>query len=231
MPDISGQAAILSECGRTDHGSVAHDGAMATETAEICYCYEETPLGKVLLTAQNGALSGVYFTDHSHSVEPRTRWRHTEAPFRQVRAQLVEYFDGGRTDFDLPLALHGSPFELTVWNALRGIPYGKTVSYGHIALTIGRPTAARAVGAANGRNPVCIVVPCHRVIGADGSLTGYGWGVDRKVWLLDHERPRAGAPGASEAGRLFHQGGSAPNTVTPKPSASTAMGSRRRRRS
>lgn len=155
---------------------------------EIRYGYTETPLGTVLLTGEGDALSGVYFTDHRSSPVPSTEWELDEASFDAVRGQLSEYFDGRRTGFDLPLALRGSPFELSVWAALQDVGHGETVSYGHIARSIGRPTAARAVGAANGRNPVCIVVPCHRVIGADGSLTGYGWGVERKSWLLDHER-------------------------------------------
>ncbi len=155
------------------------------------YCYAETPLGTVLLTGDGDddglALSGVYFTNHRHSARPGATWEQDDAGFVDVRSQLKEYFDGRWTQFDLTLALHGSEFERTVWAALLEIPYGETVSYGHIARRIGRPGAARAVGAANGRNPVCIVVPCHRVIGAEGSLSGYGWGVERKSWLLDHE--------------------------------------------
>ncbi len=153
------------------------------------YCYVETPLGTVLLTGDGGGdgLTGVYFTGHRFSPRPSASWEQDDAGFVKVRSQLEEYFDGRRTQFDLTLALHGSEFERTVWAALCEVPYGETVSYGDIARRIGRPGAARAVGAANGRNPVCIVVPCHRVIGADGSLGGYGWGVERKSWLLDHE--------------------------------------------
>jgi methylated-DNA-[protein]-cysteine S-methyltransferase len=101
---------------------------------------------------------------------------------------LDEYFEGTRRDFDLTLELRGTDFQVAVWSALRAIPYGQTTSYSAIANAIGKPASVRAVGAANGRNPISIVVPCHRVIGADGSLTGYGWGVDRKAWLLDHEQ-------------------------------------------
>ncbi len=106
-------------------------------------------------------------------------------------AQLEEYFDGKRTDFDLPLDLMGTNFQVACWLALDEIPYGETRTYGEQATSVGRPTATRAVGAANGRNPVSIVLPCHRVIGADGSLTGFGGGLDAKRWLLDHEQSRA----------------------------------------
>lgn len=102
-------------------------------------------------------------------------------------AQLREYFAGERDRFDLPLAPRGTAFQLRVWEALREIPYGETATYGEIAATIGKPSASRAVGAANGRNPIGVVVPCHRIIGADGTLTGYGGGLDRKAWLLNLE--------------------------------------------
>ncbi len=105
-----------------------------------------------------------------------------------MRAQLEEYFAGERTSFDIPLAPEGAPFEREVWRALEEIPYGETVSYGEIARRVGQPTAARAVGTANGRNPIAVIVPCHRVIGADGSLTGYGGGLERKRLLLELER-------------------------------------------
>jgi methylated-DNA-[protein]-cysteine S-methyltransferase len=115
-------------------------------------------------------------------------WVCDDAAFVEIRRQLDEYFEGQRKNFNVPLELHGSPFQVQVWTALRAIPYGQTASYAAIAQAVGRPAAVRAVGAANGRNPVSIIVPCHRVIGADGSLTGYGWGVERKAWLLAHER-------------------------------------------
>ncbi len=104
--------------------------------------------------------------------------------------QLEEYFAGDRRDFDLPVALHGTAFQRKVWEQLQGIPCGETLSYGQLAKRIRQPSASRAVGLANGRNPVSIVIPCHRVIGADGSLTGYGGGIERKQWLLEHERGR-----------------------------------------
>ena len=111
----------------------------------------------------------------------------SDEPFGDALVQLGEYFAGGRTHFDLPLAPSGSPFQLRVWNALREIPYGQTASYGEIARKVGVPSAPRAVGAANGLNPIGIIVPCHRVIGSDGSLTGYGGGLERKRLLLDLE--------------------------------------------
>jgi methylated-DNA-[protein]-cysteine S-methyltransferase len=163
--------------------------------ANVRYCHTDSPLGAVLLTATDDGLSGLYFTDRRHTPQPGAGWKRDPSPFSPVRGQLDEYFEGKRTRFDQPLALHGSQFDLAVWTALLGIPHAATVSYGEIARRIGHPQAARAVGAANGRNPVSIIVPCHRVIGADGSLTGYGWGVERKAWLLDHER---GDPGGQQ---------------------------------
>ena len=118
-------------------------------------------------------------------VDPR--WEQRDDAFADVRSQLVEYFDGRRSEFDVPLGLEGNPFELRVWQALCEIPYGETESYGELAARIGHPGSARAVGAANGRNPISIVVPCHRVIGASGSLTGYAGGLDAKRRLLELE--------------------------------------------
>lgn len=162
-------------------------------TETVRYCYTESPLGSIILSGGGHGLQGLHFTDHAHSPEPAAGWERDEAAFADARQQLGEYFEGRRRHFDVAVDLVGSPFELLVWTALQDIPYGETASYGDIARRIGRPGAARAVGAANGRNPVSIIVPCHRVIGADSSLTGYGWGVERKAWLLDLERgARAG---------------------------------------
>ncbi len=111
--------------------------------------------------------------------------------FTEVIQQLKEYFAGDRTDFDLPIAFAGTDFQHTVWTALRDIPYGETVSYGELAERIGKPTASRAVGLANGKNPIGIIVPCHRVVGSKGDLTGYGGGIERKRFLLDFERDGA----------------------------------------
>jgi methylated-DNA-[protein]-cysteine S-methyltransferase len=148
----------------------------------------DSPAGSLdLIADQDGALTHVLFRDEmrfSRSPELQV----DPVRFAEVITQLREYFAGTRTEFDVPLAPRGTPFQREVWLALRRIPYGETWSYARQAAAIGRPSAARAVGAANGRNPIGIVVPCHRVIGADGSLTGYGGGIDRKRWLLLHEQ-------------------------------------------
>jgi len=146
------------------------------------YTQMKSPIGELLLFGAEHALQGLYMDGR-----PRTDWKHADEPFANAKAQLDEYFAGERSAFDLELDLRGSAFQRAVWDALLEIPYGETRSYGEIARRIGRPDRARAVGAANGSNPVSIVVPCHRVIGADGSLTGYGGGLERKRWLLEHE--------------------------------------------
>lgn len=129
----------------------------------------------------------LYMQGGPHPMRTASGWTWSEEAFAPARAQLDEYFAGRRRSFDLALDPAGSPFELGVWRALLEIPYGETVSYGELAARIGHPGAPRAVGVANARNPVAVVVPCHRVIGADGSLTGYGGGLERKRLLLDLE--------------------------------------------
>ena len=151
------------------------------------YCYLQTPVGRLLLAGDDQGLRQVDFQDGPHPAKPEPAWRENEKPFREVIKQLQEYFVGQRRSFDLPLAPQGTEFQLKVWRALRGIPYGKTWSYGELAKRIGRPKAPRAVGAANGRNPLPIVVPCHRVIGANGALTGFGGGLKIKQQLLELE--------------------------------------------
>lgn len=146
-----------------------------------------SPLGDLLLTGDGRALTGVYMTPHRHGPAVGGEWVRDDAPFAEARRQLEAYFAGMRTAFDLPLAPVGTAFQQGVWQALCTIPHGRTASYGDIARAIGNPKAVRAVGLANGRNPLSIVVPCHRVIGRDGSLTGYGGGLERKRWLLAHE--------------------------------------------
>lgn len=148
----------------------------------------DSPLGPLTLVAADGVLTGLYMDRQRHRPEAHTFGQPDPAPFGAAIAQLEEYFAGRRTEFDLPLALTGTPFQQRVWTALREIPFGETVSYGELAERIGRPTAARAVGLANGRNPVGIIVPCHRVVGSSGDLTGYGGGLDRKRHLLAFER-------------------------------------------
>jgi methylated-DNA-[protein]-cysteine S-methyltransferase len=148
------------------------------------YCYLETPIGELLLAGESNALSMIGFPKGSMRRDPEPDWIYNEKPLATARQQLSEYFAGTRRDFDLPLRLNGTEFQVSVLEALQEIPYGETVSYGEIARRIGRPKAVRAVGAANGRNPIPIVVPCHRVIGSSGDLTGFGGGLDTKEALL-----------------------------------------------
>jgi methylated-DNA-[protein]-cysteine S-methyltransferase len=143
----------------------------------------ESPIGRLLLTGTGKGLSGLYL----HEREPAPDWIPDDSRLEEAASQLRRYFARELREFDLALDLDGTPFQLEVWNALRAIPYGETCSYGELARAIGRPAAVRAVGLANGRNPVSIVVPCHRVIGSNGSLTGYGGGLERKKYLLDLE--------------------------------------------
>lgn len=151
------------------------------------YCYLQTPVGQLLLAGGAQGLRHVDFQDGPHPAKPQADWQKDEKPFREVIKQLKEYFAGQRRSFDLPLAPEGTDFQLKVWRALRGIPFGATWSYGQLAKRIGKPKASRAVGAANGQNPIPIIVPCHRVIGADGSLTGFGGGLKIKQQLLELE--------------------------------------------
>ena len=146
-----------------------------------------SPIGRLLLVGDERALHGLYMLDGPRPLAIDPAWTEDAAPFAAVITQLREYFAGERTDFDVAVELQGTPFQQRVWNALREIPYGQTISYGELALRIDQPSAVRAVGLANGRNPVSVIVPCHRVIGANGTLTGYGGGVERKRLLLDLE--------------------------------------------
>ena len=156
------------------------------------YCYFETSIGELLLAGEADALSMIGFPEGAMRRDPAADWIYNEAPFVAVREQLEEYFSGQRKSFDLPLALQGTEFQVSVLEALQGIPYGETTSYGAIAKQIGRPKAVRAVGAANGRNPIPIIVPCHRVIGSSGDLTGFGGGLDTKAALLRLEAENSG---------------------------------------
>jgi methylated-DNA-[protein]-cysteine S-methyltransferase len=151
------------------------------------YTTLRSPIGELLLVGDGQSLQRLDMQEGRRPVAIDPSWQRSDQHFTAVRRQLEEYFNGERREFEVPLALAGNEFELRVWEALRAIPYGETVSYGHIAREIGAPDAARAVGLANGRNPVAVIVPCHRVIGADGSLTGYGGGLERKRLLLDLE--------------------------------------------
>jgi methylated-DNA-[protein]-cysteine S-methyltransferase len=148
----------------------------------------ESPLGELLLVGDGHALTGLHMLpDRRGAPRGGTGWRRDQGSFREVAEQLRAYFAGELREFDLPLAPRGTRFQREVWAALREIPYGRTVSYGELAEAVGRPGAARAVGAANGRNPISIVIPCHRVIGAAGALTGYGGGIANKRRLLELE--------------------------------------------
>ena len=148
------------------------------------YCYLETPIGELLLAGGADGLAMIGFPKGSMRREPEPDWIFNEKPLAAACTQLREYFAGERREFDLPLKLTGTEFQVSVLEALQDIPYGETRSYGEIARRIGRPRAVRAVGAANGRNPIPIVVPCHRVIGVTGDLTGFGGGLDTKEALL-----------------------------------------------
>ncbi|MCR8575991.1 methylated-DNA--[protein]-cysteine S-methyltransferase [Streptomyces sp. Isolate_219] len=164
---------------------------------------DATPMGPLTLVAAGEALSGLYMTDQRHRPPQETFGDPAdpdEPPFAETVTQLQAYFRGELTTFDLPLALRGTPFQRRVWAALCTIPYGETVSYGQLAERLGAPSASRAVGLANGRNPVGIIVPCHRVVGANGSLTGYGGGLDRKRRLLAFERTEDGLSPAEACG-------------------------------
>jgi methylated-DNA-[protein]-cysteine S-methyltransferase len=157
-------------------------------------CEISTPVGRLRLAGDERGLRSISFENRFHPATLAERPQRTEEPFREAIAQLNAYFAGELRRFDLPLAPEGTPFQREVWSALMAIPYGETVSYGELARRLGRPAASRAVGAANGKNPIPIVIPCHRVVGAEGSLTGFGGGIAIKRRLLDLE---AGASGAS----------------------------------
>ena len=151
----------------------------------VTYWHEvESPVGRLLLAGTAQALTRVHFQAGPHPLQPAEQWCRAAAPFERVQAQLTEYFGGTRRTFELPLAPRGTPFQLRVWRALCAIPYGETLSYGELARQLGLVGGARAVGLANGANPLPIVVPCHRVIGADGTLTGFGGGLQIKRSLL-----------------------------------------------
>jgi methylated-DNA-[protein]-cysteine S-methyltransferase len=154
----------------------------------------DSPIGELLLVGDGRALHGLHMQEGRTAASVHREWRPADEPFADVRRQLSEYFDGERDEFDVPLAMTGTPFQRRVWQALQRIPYGETTTYGELARRLGRPSASRAVGLANGRNPIAVIVPCHRVIGSDGSLTGYGGGVERKRLLLDLEATGRGAP-------------------------------------
>lgn len=147
----------------------------------------DSPYGPLTLVAEDGVLCGLYMTDQRHRPPEETFGTPDEAPFAEAEEQLEAYFAGDLKEFTLQLRLNGTPFQRRVWDELRTIPYGERRTYGELAAALGNPAASRAVGLANGKNPIGIIVPCHRVVGADGSLTGYGGGLERKQRLLDFE--------------------------------------------
>ncbi len=170
----------------------------SNRTPEFTQATVASPIGPLTLIAAGPALAGVYMDAQRHlpaavaRARPASQDGPDAAPLAAAAQQLAEYFAGQRTGFDLPIELAGTDFQRRVWAALREIPYGETVSYGDLARELGQASASRAVGLANGKNPVSVIVPCHRVVGSDGSLTGYGGGLDRKRFLLDLEQRVSG---------------------------------------
>ncbi|GAA4586732.1 methylated-DNA--[protein]-cysteine S-methyltransferase [Planotetraspora phitsanulokensis] len=157
-----------------------------------------SPVGDLLTVAEDGALCGLYFEGHLRGPGPEEWGTRGDADFTEVRRQLGEYFAGERTRFELPLAPQGNEFQQRVWHLLTEIPFGETRTYGDLARRLGDASLAQAVGSANARNPISVIVPCHRVVGADGALTGYAGGLERKRFLLDLEEPAE-----RKAARLF----------------------------
>ena len=169
-----------------DRTTVTH--AAPAPDATVRWTVVPSPIGPLTLQSRGGRLTGLDMEDQAHATAVPPGGVRDDDAFAVVTTQLEEYFGGTRTRFDLPLQLEGTPFQLAVWAELSAIPYGETISYGELARRVGNPKASRAVGLANGRNPVAVIVPCHRVIAADGSLGGYGGGPDRKTLLLALER-------------------------------------------
>jgi methylated-DNA-[protein]-cysteine S-methyltransferase len=163
---------------------------MKSTSPSRSYWIWPSPVGKLLLLDDGKGLCGLQFQDGAHPLEIEKSWKKQRRPFVQVIQQLKEYFSGRLQTFTIPLSLHGTAFQLSVWKALQTIPYGVTASYGTIAKKIRNPKASRAVGAANGNNPVSIIVPCHRIIGSTGKLVGYGGGLPIKTTLLKLEQSR-----------------------------------------
>lgn len=159
------------------------------------YCHHDSPVGPLLLAGEGSALRLLSFPSGDKAVSPQEGWPFDPSPFDVVRRQLDGYFSGQLRAFSLPLDIRGTDFQKKIWASLATIPYAETRSYGDIARSLGSPGASRAVGAANGANPLPIILPCHRVIGSSGALTGFGGGLDTKTWLLQHEATVAGVAG------------------------------------
>lgn len=153
----------------------------------IYYTELASPVGPLLALSEGESLIGLYFEDHRRGPARSAEWRRDDAPFQRLQGELAAYFSGECCDFSVELAPRGTDFQRAVWKELRRIPRGKTLSYAALAARLGRPRAVRAVAAANARNPISIIIPCHRVVGSNGALTGYAGGLERKEWLLRHE--------------------------------------------
>jgi methylated-DNA-[protein]-cysteine S-methyltransferase len=153
----------------------------------VIYTTMDSPIGELLLLGDGDSLHGLYMQAGKNPIRINPRWQRDDEAFAEVRSQLEEYFVGERTSFDIEMHLEGTAFQRTVWHELTQIPYGETISYGELAKRIGLPDRARAVGTANGQNPIAVIVPCHRVIGSTGKLVGYGGGLDNKRRLLELE--------------------------------------------
>lgn len=172
---------------------------MTATSKKVSYTHYESPIGAMLLAADEDGLRMISFAQGSRTERHRPDWHEDMAPFAETIRQLRAYFQGKLKNFDVPLSLEGSEFQLRVWQNLRAIPYGETISYGQLACRIGNPKAARAVGLANGSNPIPIIIPCHRVIGSNGSLVGYGGGLPiKKALLLIEGRPEFSRPSATQ---------------------------------
>lgn len=193
-----GAAEALARTGPEDVRNPRSAGAPEAD-GDVRHTVVPSPLGALTLVADGDALTGVYFEDHLRGPSPHELGPRDESAFDAVQQQLREYFEGRRQHFDVPLAPRGDSFRQRVWRLLRQIPYGQTRSYGQLARELGDPALAQAVGAAGGRNPLSVIVPCHRVVGADGSLTGYAGGLRRKRLLLELE----GAASVTGTARLF----------------------------
>ena len=169
--------------------------ALSAESGDgTSYDFFDSPIGPLVVASERDALTFLLLPKQGKPAHVAPGWRRAPQRLREVRAQLAAYFAGKLLTFDMPLAPQGTPFQQSVWHQLRQIPYGDTASYIELARRLGNPSAMRAVGAANGANPIAIIVPCHRVIGHDGKLVGFGGGLPAKRWLLDHERHHAPAP-------------------------------------
>jgi len=171
----------------------------ARSDVQTWYEWMESPLGRILLTCQSEGLSALLFEAGRHARGPEPGWKRGASLLREAAVQIDAYLKGERRVFDLPLAPRGTEFQRRVWQELERIPYAHTCAYGDIARSMGKSNATRAVGAANGKNPISIIVPCHRVVGANGKLTGYGGGLRAKMWLLTLERRGRAAADASTA--------------------------------